>query len=441
MQTCDWGLLSLAGDYIENYFGKFVSDDGSILYRGPETGQFGRMLAVVAQYINNGGDAGIALKYRSRIDGIANLLLSLRRKAQALPASDPAHGMIAGWSEADSALNPDPSRYMQPYFGNSTEAARGFHDIGKVWEQLGRDRGDAALAEWGNSLVSEAASLERDIQHAIARSILTNTDPICLPAIAGAKEPWHIAVARDPLDPLHRGYRSYMEMLFSGDLTREHVETIVRYRAAHRDSILGLPTAYGYDSREVAGFLTYGQAYGLLQHDFIREFLLTLYSMRAHHYTRGTWTAPETRKLDRVTDAAPYCVPAQLVVPMLTRWMLAFEDPRSETLWLAKGAPREWLEDGGNISAARVPTRWGRIDFTIASHLADRRIETTLLLPAKPFGAVLKLRLRVPEGRRLSRVTLNGEAWPAFDAASETIAVPANLTGRVNIVAIYTVER
>jgi len=46
---------------------------------------------------------------------------------------------------------------------------------------------------------------------------------------------------------------------------------IVAYRSAHRDLILGLSTAYGDNTHELAGFLSYGHAYGLLQHDFIRE--------------------------------------------------------------------------------------------------------------------------------------------------------------------------
>ena len=131
--TLDWGLMDLAGRYIDNYFGEFVRDDGSLLYRGPETGQYGRMLTVVAQYVNYGGDPKILVNRRSRIDGVTNLLLMLRAKAKKLPASDPAYGMISGWSEADACLDPDPGWYMQPYFSNSTEAARGFRDLGLVW--------------------------------------------------------------------------------------------------------------------------------------------------------------------------------------------------------------------------------------------------------------------------------------------------------------------
>jgi hypothetical protein len=137
LALCDWGLLDLAGQYIDNYFGRFVRDDGAILYRGPETGQFGRMLSVVAQFVEQGGDAAIVERHRVRIDAVADVLLGLRRIGQGLPADHAAYGLLAAWSEADSCLDPDPPRYMQPYFGNSTEAARGFRDLGRVWQRLG----------------------------------------------------------------------------------------------------------------------------------------------------------------------------------------------------------------------------------------------------------------------------------------------------------------
>ncbi len=418
----DWGLHDLAGAYIDNYFGRFVRDDGAILYRGPETGQFGRMLTVIAQFVEQGGDATVVLKHRPRIDALADTLLGLRREACKLPRDSAAFGLPHAWSEADSCLDPDPPRYMQPYFGNSTEAARGFRDLGRVWRRLG-------FAERGATLIAEADALEADIQRAISRSLLTDTTPVCLPAIAGVPEPPHIAVARDKLDPLHRGYRSYMEMLFSGVLTREQVEQVVDYRAGRRDTILGMPTAYGYNSHEPAGFLSYGHAYGLLQHDFVPEFLLTLYSLMAHQYTRGTWTAPETRSLNPGTNAAPYCVPAQLVVPMLLRWMLAFEDPQSETLWLCKAAPQEWLEHGKTVSAQSIPTRWGKIGFRIESRIGNQMLDVTIELP-KEFRALIKLRLRLPTGVQILSAKL-GDAHLEVDHQKGTINIPAGNSGSV----------
>jgi hypothetical protein len=281
-----WGLVDLAGRYIDNYFGKFVRDDGSILYRGPETGQYGRMLTVVAQYVEYGGNPDLLIKQRSRIDGVAKLLLALRAKALQLPKDDPSYGMIAGWSEADAALEPDPNRYMQPYFSNSTEAARGFRDLGRVWGAIGRKRKNPEILAWGEKLVAESESLQKDLQVAITRSTLTVDGEAVIPAIAGAKEPPHTAVARDALDPQYRAYRTYMEMLFSGNLTPPQAKTIFAYRASHHDTILGMPTAYGYNTGEMAGFLSYGHGYGLIQYDMIRQALLMFYSDMAHQYTR-----------------------------------------------------------------------------------------------------------------------------------------------------------
>jgi hypothetical protein len=432
-----WGLFDLAGQYLDNYFRYFVRDDGSILYRGPETGQYGRMLTVAAQYADYAGDYQLLLRHRRRLDAVAKLLLSLRAQALRLPPDAAAYGMIAGWSEADACLDPDPPRYMQPYLSNSTEAARGFADLGMVWERIGAKQHLPELARWGQQLRQESRALAKDVQTAIARSLLTNTAPPCLPGIAGVPEPFHVAVAHDKLDPQFRSYRAWMEMLYSGNLTRDQVETVFNYRAAHHDIILGIPTVYGHNTHEWGGFLSYGHGYGLLQHDFTREYLLLLYSLMAHQYTRGTWTAPETRLVDPKRFAAPYCSPAQMVVPLLTRWMLVFEEPASDTLWLAKGTPRAWLEDGQTIAVSRAPTPWGRLSFSLHSHLQAGKVEVSLELPSAPPAVRVKLRLRVPEGHQIRSVTANGKRWEQFDAAEETVTVPSGVKGRVLLTVSY----
>jgi hypothetical protein len=433
----EWSLFELARQYIDNYFTFFVRDDGSILYRGPETGQYGRMLTVLAEYANYTGDEKLLLKHRRRIDAVAKLLLAWRAKAIELPADDPAHGMISGWSEADACLDPAPARYMQPYFSNSSETARGWNDLGAVWQRIGRTRNQPALAAWGRQLEQEAQALNRDLQRSLERSILTNTSPPCLPAIAGVRDAFHVAVPQGNHDPQFRSYRAFMEMLYSGNLTRQQVEMIVNYRAAHHDIILGVPAAYGYNTHELAGFLSYGHAYGLLQYDFQREYLLMLYSLMAHQYTRGTWTAPETRGLNPKQAAAGYCTPAQVVVPLMTRWMLVFEDPVSETLWLAKDTPRRWLENGGVIAVTNAPTRWGPASFVLRSHLQQGTIQAELELPTKRSPEVTKLRLRVPEGNVIRSVTLAGKPWAQFDAKAETVTLPLQRKGRVALTVNY----
>jgi hypothetical protein len=227
-----------------------------------------------------------------------------------------------------------------------------------------------------------------------------------------------------------------MEMMYSGILNADEVKMIVDYRTRHHDVILGMPAAYGLNTGILAGFLSYGHGYGLIQHDLVREALLMLYSDMAHQYTRGTWTAPETRSIVPGEGTAPYCTPAQLVIALMAKWLLVFEDPQSEVLWLAKAAPRAWLEDAKRINVSAAPTRWGKIGFSIESHVASGEITAQLHLPAG-LKATTRLRLRAPQSKRLTAVTLNGKSWSQFDAQSEIITVPPGTGGEVRIVARY----
>src|SRR5215467_1512116 len=428
----EWGLIAQAGRYIDNYFGNFVRDDGSLLYRGPETGQYGRMLTVVAQYVDYGGDPRVLLRRRRRIDGVTKLLLSLREKGKTLPADDPAYGMLAGWSEADASLDPEPQRYMQPYFSNGSEAARGFRDLGRVWKEIGKRSQDRELIAWGQRLEREAGELREDLDRAISRSILTVDGERILPAIAGVKEPFHIAVPRDNRDPQYRSYRAYMEMMYSGNLSGDQARMIHDYRSSHHDMLLGVPTAYGYNTSDIAGFLSYGHGYGLIQHDMIREALLLTYSVMAHQYTRGTWTAPETRNLLGDGNAAPYCTPAQLVVELMTRWLLVFEDSESETLWLGKGIPRDWLASGKTVKVKGAPTRWGRVSYSITSKLNQGEITAEVELPPG-FPAVTKLRFRAPGDAKIISVRLDGKPWTGIGADKETVTIPKSVSAKMSI--------
>jgi hypothetical protein len=433
----EWGLHDRARRIIVNYLSKFVRDDGSILYRGLETGQLGRMLSVLAEYAKVSSDTQALLAYRPRIDAITRVLLDMRHKALTLPAADPAYGMLSGWSEADSCLEPDPSRCMQPYLSNSTEAARGFQDLGEVWIAAAHATSNPELGQWGRTLVREAAALRADIARSIERSILQVQGKPMLPAIAGVREPFDRAIAKDRADPQFRSYRAYSEMLFSGILSPDNTRLITDYRASHRDLVLGLPTVYGPGSFELGSFLAYSHGYGLLQADRVREALLVLYAGMAHQYTRGNWLAPETRRFVKGGESAPYSVPAQLFAPLMTRWILVFEELEAQRLWLAKAIPRAWLTDGKVTRVNGAPTRWGRVSYTLVSQLERGTITATLQLPARGLSVETWLRLREPDARQMRAVTVNGQPWKRFDPARELVFLPAATGGNIEVIASY----
>ncbi len=419
-----WGLFDQARRYVDNYLEHFVRDDGSLWYRGPETGQYGRMLTVVADYARAARDGAVLTEHVVRLRAIGDLLVGLHGQARTLDEAAPAFGVIHGWCEADSCLEADPGRYLQPYLSNSAEAARGLLSLADAVRRLG----GPDLAGWAGELDAAGRAIRADLDVAIARSLLP--DVPCLPVIAGAREPFHVAVGADVADPQFRAYRANAELLFSGVLDATTVDTVVAYREAHRDVVLGVPCAYGMvhgpdlaaNSPELAGFLSYGHAYGLLQHGRIREFLLCLYALSSHQYTRGTWTAPETRLVDPDRECIGYAVPAQLVVPMLVRWMLVFEEPLDERLRLAAGVPRDWLADGRRVATSGAATRWGAVDLAIESELAHGRVRARVT--REDAGVETTLHLRLPGGNRVARVLADGDDWTGFDPVAETITLP-----------------
>jgi hypothetical protein len=324
---------------------------------------------------------------------------------------------------------------MQPYISNSTEAARGFRDLGELWISVAH--GNAELEQWGQKLVREAAALRGDITRSVQRSVLQVQGKPMLPAIAGVREPFDVVIAKDGQDPQFRSYRAYSEMMFSGLLTSDNTRLITDYRGAHHDLIAGLPTIYGPGSFEVASFLNYSHGYGLIQADRVRDALLVFYGGMAHQYTRGNWLAPETRRLLTRSESAPYSVPAQLFAPLMTRWLLVFEELEAQRLWLAKAVPRAWLEDGKVTTVNDAPTRWGRVSYTLVSQVKRGTIHASLQLPSHGLLVETRLRLREPQKRRMRAVTVNGKAWSRFDPARELVILPAATGGKIEIVVSY----
>ena len=421
-----WGLFDIARRYIENYLTHFVKDDGSLEYRGIGTGEYGRQLATISEYYHFTKDHALLLKYDQKIRTMMGYLLGLRQAAKERPLDDPAYGMLQGWCEADSCGRPDPHMYNLAYYSNSTEAVRAFHDLGGAWQSIGKKLGRQDLIVQGEELVKESADLKADLYASIEKSMLTSEALPHLPGLAGATEPYN---KMKPEKFRNNSWvageinRTYNEMLHSGCLSREMVKTIICYQSKFGGRWLGLPGRKG----SMDGFTSYEYAYGLLQHDLIKEFLLFYYSHMAHIYTRGNWTATEYGNADRSKPSSNYCAPAQVTIPALTKWMLVFEDPFTPVLWLAKGAPRHWLADGNAISVASAPTRWGRISYTIAAAAASAQVKIDL--PDECFDAAIHLRLRTSAEQKMSAVRLNGELWTDFHPDDETIRLPTSLQG------------
>lgn len=121
--------------------------------------------------------------------------------------------------------------------------------------------------------------------------------------------------------------------------------------------------------------------------------------------------------------------------------MLAFDDPLEDVLWLCRATPRDWLRDGGRISARGIPTRWGKVGVTIVSQVARGRVDVEVNLPDETRVPLTRLRLRLPAGLRIAGASVLGSESTAIedgepaavDAESEAVSLPANRGGHLHL--------
>ncbi|HPD14959.1 MAG TPA: hypothetical protein PLE19_08415 [Planctomycetota bacterium] len=406
----EWNLLARARAHLDDYLDRLVRPDGTFDYYAPAVSEYGQMLDAIARYARRSRDHAWLRERVPVVERIAGHLLALRRAAQEKwPRDDPRHGLLFGPAEADTAAEPDY------YYSGSGWAWRGWLETARAYAALGDDTLSRRAAE----LTAECHALHADLEASLRACVVPITAPPFVPPVAGRGGFFHSMTADRFAS--YTNYRYWPEMLSAGFLRPEWHDALIAYRAAHGGELLGTTRFLDrLDDWPYAGY-----AYGLLLRDRVRHFLLGYYGDLAVHRTPGTYTAYEQvaiRGAPTRRPAADYCVPAQLVTPLMTRWMLAFEEPDADLLWLGRALPRAWLAAGQRISVERATTRWGLAGFELEAK-SGGLVAARVHLPDQGRPAELRLRLRRPGAPPLQSVTVNGRPHADFDPQGEFIRI------------------
>ena len=419
----EWGRFKTARAIIDNYFSDFVDGAGMINMRGPETAQFGMTLSLLARYSNYTGDRELLAKHRAKIEATATLLCEMHEESLRLSQVDPGYGLIHGWSESDSCLMPKPQIWWLPYYANNAFAARGLRDLSRVWnsiaEQSSRAGKQAAAWELRSKVLQDAvvASIEKNIRH--------DMTPPYIGTYAGATGTFWESMQKERPSPQQWPHRPYAELLQADMLSEDLSNLIIDCMRAYGGTTLGVlaniepPHAEG---RDILGFISYGYAQALLRLDRIEEFLLFLYSHRYHDHTRGSWTAGEVAGING--DNALFCIPAQLTIPIVMRWMLVLEDSDEDRLYFGKGLPREWVISGKEIRIERAPTRWGRVSMKIIADATTKNIQAEVGLERLGSPREIQVKLRLPKQYALRKPIVNGRPAAIGGLHNDSVIVP-----------------
>jgi hypothetical protein len=418
------GRFEMAKAVIDNYFTDFVDSRGMINMRGPETAQFGFTLSLLARYFNYSRDGELLSKHKAKIEATAAVLTALHDESLHLPKDDPGVGLIHGWAESDACLFPTPDVWWKPYFSNSAFAARGLRDISLVWSELARKSLGSESQKLAQDWMKRCDQLKAATIAGIEKSLRRDTTPPYVPLYPGAKQTFRESLQSEHPSPQQWPHRVYTELLQADILPPAMANLVVdcmRAYGATTLGVLGNVDPSPLSSRDILGFIAYGYAQTLLRLDRIEEFLLFLYAHRFHDHTPGSWTAGEVAGI--IGRAAIFCIPAQLTIPTLVRWMLVLEDSDQECLYFGKGLPRSWVASGKEIRIDQAPTRWGRVDFSMRTNSEKSNVTGRISLSERQGPQEVHLKLRLPLHSRLQSVTVNGNPVNVAGAPRDTVVI------------------
>ena len=190
----------------------------------------------------------------------------------------------------------------------------------------------------------------------------------------------------------------------------------------------------------ICSFVQLGQGWAYLFYDMVDRFQILMYAMAALGNTPGTWTAAEC--FAPGGSASGYAVPSQTLLPTLLRWQLLFENPFTQTLWLARATPRSWLANGKTaIALNAAPTSYGRLSFSLQSSGAltvHGNVTVGVNFQWPPGGLVLRFRSPHFPTRQITAVTVGGATCITFNGTAETVTIatpPKSLGALQDIVA------
>jgi hypothetical protein len=89
--------------------------------------------------------------------------------------------------------------------------------------------------------------------------------------------------------------------------------------------------------------------------------------------------------------------------------MLVSEDSDADRIHFGRALPSSWIASGKEIRIDQAPTRWGRVNFRLASNLSGRTATARVELPKGPAHKELWVKFRLPKENALKSATVNGK--------------------------------
>lgn len=170
----------------------------------------------------------------------------------------------------------------------------------------------------------------------------------------------------------------------------------------------------------------------LAQRDDVDRLILSFYGRLVHGQSPNTFCSGEGDNLGVYPGVKERCsfgswnsgnnaTWLQTLRLMLLRESYDFKTATPQNLYLAHATPREWLENGKTIEFENAPTVFGETSCRIISCIDKGSVRVSLDIPTRDPIKGVYLKLRLPNGKKITGVKLNGANYAKFDPTTEVI--------------------
>lgn len=384
----DVGLIDMAADRLGWWMDAYITAEGAISTGSWELScpfgfadgfsDLGEMMDIIARtaiaqlgYNPTNGTAWLA----AHIDQAVRLTnysygLRLAAKANASTQGTPAEGLVWGPPEHDTCHQPGY------YYHNNAWFIRGLLEMGKLLRDVCPSL-CPAHASMATPLLLEALIFEEDFLASIQQTATfdkVSGDLIFIPPVAVVgMAPFHSMIESTLAE--YSNFRYFSELLGADVLPLQWSVGLQTFRENTFGTVSGITRWSDHlDDMPSSYYLA-----AALRDDRLTRFFLLQYGHMANYMGRGTFTA--TEQLPIGPDANGFsrdylwsyleggideCVPSIMLPAIATRWQLVLERYDTNTIWLAKGAPRRWASPKtGGYQVSNAATRFGWVTLAV----------------------------------------------------------------------------
>ncbi len=318
--------------------------------------------------------------------------------------------------------NVDGGDGTQEYCGNAWCWA-GMHEVGLALKEMG-----GSYASEGRRLLQLAEEYRKDILASMDKATVVKDGVTYIPLDLEERKPFPYALnSFNSFYYTMIGSRMLESMIF--DKNDPRMEAYTNYYEHFKGIILGMvrhttvSNRLGYTAHFSAGYGISNMRMGKLDRS-----LMNFYGMFAYGQARNLYATQEhdnfvLGKNDSWYYARQPHLHSTSELIRTTNKMLIYEENGND-ICLAFGIPRAWLEDGKVIEVKNAQTCFGPVSYRIDSEVSSGRIKISVQhQPNSATPHTLKVKLRHPSGKAISKVQVNGRPWFSFD--KEIITLPA----------------